>query len=69
MRDTKIRDFGVEFYFSKFRMEPVMLSFLVPIENKKVKNQNIRINNCGIILKKNSRKLLFAISRYKVGHE
>ena len=35
LRDTKIRDFGVKFYFSKFRMEPVMLSFLATTENTK----------------------------------
>ena len=35
LRDTKIRDFRVKFYFSKFRMEPVMLSFLATTENKK----------------------------------
>ena len=35
LSDTKIRDFGVKFYFSKFRMEPVMLSFLAPTENTK----------------------------------
>ena len=31
--------------------------------------KNIRVYNRGKILKKNSRKLLFAISRYKIGHE
>ena len=51
LRDMKIRDFGVMFYFSKFRMEPVMLSFLATTENK-VKNQNDRICNCGKIPKK-----------------
>ena len=35
LRDTNIRDFGVKFYFSKFRMEPVMLSFLATTENTK----------------------------------
>ena len=35
LRDTKIRDFGVKFYFSKIRMEPVMLSFLATTENTK----------------------------------
>ena len=35
LSDTKIRDFGVKFYFSKFRMEPVMLSFLATTENTK----------------------------------
>ena len=35
LRDIKIRDFRVKFYFSKFRMEPVMLSFLATTENKK----------------------------------
>ena len=35
LRDTNIRDFGVKFYFSKFRMEPVMLSFLATTENIK----------------------------------
>ena len=35
LRDTKIRDFRVTFYFSKFRMEPVMLIFLATTENKK----------------------------------
>ena len=35
LRDTNIRDFGVKFYFSKFRMELVMLSFLATTENMK----------------------------------
>ena len=35
LRDTNIRDFGVKFYFSKLRMEPVMLSFLATTENIK----------------------------------
>ena len=52
LRDSKIRNFRVKFLFSKFQMEPVMLSFLAPSENSKVKNQNDRIYNCGKILKK-----------------
>ena len=35
LRDTNIRDFGVQFYFSKVRMESVMLSFLATTENIK----------------------------------
>ena len=35
LRDTNIRDFGVKFYFSKIRIEPVMLSFLATTENIK----------------------------------
>ena len=35
LRDTKIHDFGVKFYFSKFRMEPVMLNFLATTEKTK----------------------------------
>ena len=35
LRDTKLCDFGVKFYFSKFRMEPAMLSFLATTENTK----------------------------------
>ena len=55
LRDTKIRNFGVKFLLSKFRMEPVMVSFLAPTQNTKVKNQNDRIYNCGKILKKTAR--------------
>ena len=50
LRDIKIRDFRVKFLFSKFRMEPVMLSFLAPTENrkhKKEKNQNDRLTIAG----------------------
>ena len=45
LRDTKIRDFGVKFYFSNFRMEPVMLSFLATTENKneKKKRPNLQL--------------------------
>ena len=39
LRNTKIRGFGMEFYFSKIRMEPVMLSFLATTENKKCKKE------------------------------
>ena len=37
LRNTKIRGFGMKFYFSKIRMEPVMLSFLATTENRKQK--------------------------------
>ena len=40
LRNTKIRGFGMKFYFSKTRMEPVMLSFLEKTEN--IKKKNIR---------------------------
>ena len=51
LRDTNIRGFRVKFYFSKIRMEPVMLSFLATTENIKIRNQNDRINNCGKVVK------------------
>ena len=35
LRDANIRGFGVKFYFSKIRMEPVMLNFLATTENIK----------------------------------
>ena len=47
LRDTKIRDFGVKFLISKFRMEPVMLSFLAPTENTKIKEPERPIYNRG----------------------
>ena len=37
LSNTKIRSFGMKFYFSKIRMEPVMLSFLATTENIKYK--------------------------------
>ena len=37
LRNTKIRGFGMNFNFSKIRMEPVMLSFLATTENIKLK--------------------------------
>ena len=52
LRNTKIRCFGMKFYFSKIRMEPVMLSFLVTTENKKIKRENDRIYNCGKVTEK-----------------
>ena len=55
LRDTNIRDFGVKFYFSKFRMEPVILSFLATTENKNVKKENDKIYNRGKVLKKTAR--------------
>ena len=48
LREMKIRDFRMKFLFSKFRMEPVMLSFFAPTENKKKeKNQNDRLTIAG----------------------
>ena len=44
LRDTKIRNFGVKFLFLKFRMEPVMLSFLVPSEKSEHPNLQLREN-------------------------
>ena len=45
LRDTNIHDFGVKFYFSKFRMEPVMLSFLATTEtqNEKSERPNLQL--------------------------
>ena len=68
LRDTKIRNFGVKFYFSKFRMEPVTLSFLATTENTKRKIRTTEFTIAGKYLK-NSRKLLFAFSIYKIRHE
>ena len=34
LEEHEIRCFGVEFNFLKFRMEPVMLSFLATTENR-----------------------------------
>ena len=50
LRDMKIRDFGVKFLFSKFRMEPVMLSFLAPTENTKSQESERPIYNRGKVL-------------------
>ena len=47
--DTKIRDFGVKFNFSKFRIEPVMLSFLAATENEKIKSEQPNCN-CGKVV-------------------
>ena len=62
LRDTNIRDFGVKYYFSKFRMEPVMLSFLATTENIKLKNRTTELTIAGKLSNKYSGKLLFAIS-------
>ena len=43
LRNTKIRGFGMEFYFSKIRMEPVMLSFLATTENIKIKGRKTEL--------------------------
>ena len=43
LRDTKIRDFEVKFNFSKFRIEPVMLSFLAATENEKIKSERLNL--------------------------
>ena len=51
LRNTKLRGFGMKFYFSKIRMEPVMLSFLATTENIK-KKENDRIDNCGKVTEK-----------------
>ena len=48
----KIRDFRVKFYFSKFRMEPVMLSFLATTENTKRKIRTTKFTNAGKCLRK-----------------
>ena len=50
LRDMKIRDFGVKFLFSKFLMEPVMLSFLAPTENAKSEESERPIYNRGKVL-------------------
>ena len=50
LRDTKISDFGVKFLFSKFRREPVMLSFLAPTENTKSEESERPIYNRGKVL-------------------
>ena len=52
LRDTNIRDFGVKFYFSKFRMEPVMLSFLATTENTKRKIRTTEFTIAGKYLRK-----------------
>ena len=46
-RNTKIRGFGMEFYFSKIRMEPVMLSFLATTENIKYKIRTTELTIAG----------------------
>ena len=45
LEEHEIRGFGVEFNFSKFRMEPVMLSFLATTENiiKKIRTTEFTI--------------------------
>ena len=52
LRDTKIRDFRVKFYFSKFRMEPVIISFLAPTENTSEKIRTTDITIAGKYLRK-----------------
>ena len=48
LSNTKIRSFGMKFYFSKIRMEPVMLSFLAKTSNIKSEQPNY---NCGKVVK------------------
>ena len=62
LRDTNIRDFGVKFYFSKIRMEPVMLSFLATTENIKRKMRTTKLTIAGKLSNIYSGKSLFAIS-------
>ena len=62
LRDTNIRDFGVKFYFSKIRMEPVMLSFLATTENIKRKMRTTELTIAGKLSNIYSGKSLFAIS-------
>ena len=62
LRSTKIRGFGMKFYFSKIRMEPVMLSFFATTENIKKRYQNNRNTIAGKLSDIHSGKLLFAIS-------
>ena len=49
LEEHEICDFGVEFNFSKFRMEPVMLGFLATTENIiKIKSErpNLQLREC-----------------------
>ena len=61
-RDTNISDFGVKFYFSNIRMEPVTLSFLATTENIKQEIRTTELTIAGELSNINSGKLLFAIS-------
>ena len=60
------RNFGVRCYFSKIRIEPVMLNFLAITENLRNAKRSEQPNyNRGKVVEKSSRKLLFAISKHK----
>ena len=60
------RNFGRKFDFSKIRIEPVMLNFLAETKNLRNRKSEHPIYNRGKLIEKNSGKLLFAISRYKI---
>ena len=60
----KKHDFGVKWNFSKIRFEHVMLKFLATTENIRRNELQSRESS-----RKNSWKLLFAISRYKIIRE
>ena len=62
LRDTNIRDFGVRFYFSKTRMEPVTLSFLATTKNIELEIRTTDLTIAGKLSNIYSGKLLFAIS-------
>ena len=52
LEEHEIRNFGRKFNFSKFRMEPVMLSFLAKTENLRNRRSEHRIYNRGKLPKK-----------------
>ena len=65
LEEYEIRSFGMKFIFSKTRIEPVMLNFLATTENirNKIGTNKSQLRESG---RKNSRKLVFAISEVLV---
>ena len=66
--EYEIRGFGMKFNFSKIRTEPVKLSFLATTENikNKVRTTELQLRESD---RKNSGKLLLAISDIIIKHE
>ena len=68
LEEYEIRGFGMKINFSKTRIKPVMLSFLATTENikNKIRTTELQLRESD---RKNSGKLLFAISEIIIKHE
>ena len=62
LEEYELRNFGMKFSFSKFRIEPIMPNFLAKTENLRITRSERPNNNRGKVVNLSSGKLLFAIS-------